>query len=398
MTINELRTKRAQAWEGTKAFLESHRNEKGVLSAEDDATYTRMEQEITDLGKEISRLERQEAFEAELRLPVGKPLTEKPDNAKKDTKVGRASDSYKSAFWNALRTNTPSIEVRNALQVGVDTEGGYLVPDEFEHTLIDALHDENMFRQYARIIRTNSGERKIPVVTSHGTASWIEEEGNIGESDEVFSQITLGAHKLGTSIKVSDELMNDSAFDLEDYIVREFARRIGAKEEEAFFTGDGDHKPIGILNATNGAEIGKVAAGAAAITAEDIIDLFYSLRAPYRKNAIWVLNESTISAIRKLKDGNGQYLWQPALVAGSPDTIMQRPVISSTYMPMMAAGAKTIAFGDFGYYWIADRQSRTFRRLNELYAPTGQVGFLATQRVDGRLVLPEAIKVLQQKE
>ena len=205
----------------------------------------------------------------------------------------------------------------------------------------------------------------------------------------------FGAYKLGTMIKVSEELLNDSVFDLESYIAREFARRIGTKEEEAFFTGDGTGKPLGILAASGGAETGVTAASATAVTADELMDLFYSLKSPYRKNAVWILNDSTIKAIRKLKDNNGQYLWQPSLVAGTPDTILA--VKTSTYMPAIAAGAKTIAFGDFSYYWIADRQGRSFKRLNELYAANGQVGFLGSQRVDGKMILSEAVKVLVQK-
>ena len=110
-----------------------------------------------------------------------------------------------------------------------------------------------------------------------------------------------------------------------------------------------------------------------------------------------MLNDSTIKAVRKLKDSTGQYLWQPSLMAGTPDTLLGRPVKTSTYMPVIAAGAKTIAFGDFSYYWIADRKGRSFKRLNELYAANGQVGFLGSQRVDGKLVLSEAVKVLAQK-
>ena len=132
------------------------------------------------------------------------------------------------------------------------------------------------------------------------------------------------------------------------------------------------------------------------LTADEIMDLFYSLNAPYRKKASWLLNDTTIKAIRKLKDGNGNYLWQPSLTAGTPDTLLGRPVNTSSFMPSIAASAKTIAFGDYSYYWIADRQGRSFKRLGELFAVTGQVGFLGTQRVDGRLILPEAIKVLQQ--
>ena len=397
MTILELREKRAKAWEAAKAFLDSHRNDKGILSAEDDAAYTRMEQEITDLGKEIARLERQEALDAELNRPVNKPLTGKPMNGKEEAKTGRAADEYRQNFWNMMRSKAPMPSVVNALQIGTDSEGGYLVPDEYERTLVEALEEENIFRQLAKVIQTSSGDRKIPVVASKGTASWIDEEGAYTESDDSFGQVSIGAYKLGTMIKVSEELLNDSVFDLESYIAREFARRIGTKEEEAFFTGDGTGKPLGILAASGGAETGVTAASATAVTADELMDLFYSLKSPYRKNAVWILNDSTIKAIRKLKDNNGQYLWQPSLVAGTPDTILGRPVKTSAYMPAIAAGAKTIAFGDFSYYWIADRQGRSFKRLNELYAANGQVGFLGSQRVDGKMILPEAVKVLVQK-
>lgn len=397
MTILELREKRAKAWEAAKAFLDSHRTDKGVLSAEDDAAYSRMEQEITDLGKEISRMERLEALDAQMKKPVNQPLTGKPMSGRTIERIGRASDEYRTSFWDMMRSKAPLPSVVNALQEGTDSEGGYLVPDEYERTLVEALEEENMFRQLAKVIRTSSGDRKIPVVATKGTASWIDEEGAYTESDDSFGQVSIGAYKVGTMIKVSEELLNDSVFDLESYIAKEFARRIGAKEEEAFFTGDGSGKPLGILAATGGAETGVTAASSTAVTADELMDLFYSLKSPYRKKAVWVLNDSTIKAVRKLKDSTGQYLWQPSLVAGTPDTLLGRPMKTSAYMPVIAAGAKTIAFGDFSYYWIADRQGRSFKRLNELYAANGQVGFLGFQRVDGKLVLSETVKVLAQK-
>ena len=397
MTILELREKRAKAWEAAKAFLDSHRTDKGVLSAEDDAAYSRMKQEITDLGKEISRMERLEALDAQMKKPVNQPLTGKPMSGRTIERIGRASDEYRTSFWDMMRSKAPLPSVVNALQEGTDSEGGYLVPDEYERTLVEALEEENMFRQLAKVIRTSSGDRKIPVVATKGTASWIDEEGAYTESDDSFGQVSIGAYKVGTMIKVSEELLNDSVFDLESYIAKEFARRIGAKEEEAFFTGDGSGKPLGILAATGGAETGVTAASSTAVTADELMDLFYSLKSPYRKKAVWVLNDSTIKAVRKLKDSTGQYLWQPSLVAGTPDTLLGRPMKTSAYMPVIAAGAKTIAFGDFSYYWIADRQGRSFKRLNELYAANGQVGFLGFQRVDGKLVLSEAVKVLAQK-
>ena len=138
------------------------------------------------------------------------------------------------------------------------------------------------------------------------------------------------------------------------------------------------------------------AAGAAAITADELVDLYYALKAPYRKNAIWVLNDTTIKLIRKLKTGDGQYLWQPGIKDGEQNMILGRPYFTSPFMPTAAAGAKTIIFGDLNYYWIGDRVGITFKRLNELYAGNGQVGFMASKRLDGRTVLPEAIQILQQ--
>ena len=358
-----------------------------------------MENDIANLGKEISRMERLEAMDAELSRPLTSPLTEKPAAvAKTDEKTGRASDEYSAAFWNQTRRkDSVTPEMKNALQEGVDSEGGYLVPDEFEHTLVQALEQENIVREHAHVFTTSSGNHKIPVVTSKGTASWIDEEGAIPESDDVFGQQMIGAHKVGTLIKVSEELLNDSAFDLEGYFASEFARRIGNKEEDAFFNGDGAGKPLGILAATGGAQVGVTAASATAVTADEIIDLFYSLEAPYRKNAIWVLNDASIAAIRKLKDNNGQYLWQPSLQAGEPDRVLGYKVYTSPYFPVPTAGGTAVAFGDFSYYNIGDRGTRSIAELKELFAGNGMVGFVAKERVDGKLVLPEAIKLLQMK-
>ncbi len=398
MTIIELRNKRAKALEAAKAFLESHRNSDGFLSIEDDAVYSDMEDDITNLGKEISRLERLEQMDNELSRPVSAPITEKPERTREmDIKTGRASDVYKKAFWNQIRSKNPlTPELRNALEEGEAAEGGYLVPDEFEHTLIQALTENGIIRSHARIITTSNGLHKIPVVASHGSASWIDEEGDYIESDESFGQVQLDAHKVGTMIKVSEELLQDSAFDLESYISAEFSRRIGDKEEDAFLNGDGSAKPTGILNSSSGGTVGVTAAAAAAITADELVDLYYSLKAPYRKNAVWILNDATIKLIRKLKTGDGQYLWQPGIKDGEVNTILGQPYFTSPFMPVAAAGAKTIIFGDLSYYWIGDRQGITFRRLNELYAGKGQVGFMASKRLDGKTVLSEAIQILQQ--
>ena len=397
--VNELRTQRAKAWDKAQAFLTANRNDKGILSEEDVRTYEALEQDIVNLGHEIERQERLEAMEREMAAPVSAPITAKPEaSVKKDEKTGRAADAYVNAFWTQVRAKDGvSYEVRNVLSEGVDSEGGYLVPDEFENTLVSGLEEEGSIRSLAHVFTTSNGVHKIPVVQTKGTANWIDENGSYGDSDDVFGQEQIDAHKVGTVIKVSEELLNDSAFDLEKYFQEEFARRIGAKEEEAFIVGDGSKKPTGILHTSGGAEVGVTAASDKAITADEVIDLFYSVKAPYRKNAVWVLNDSTVRAIRKLKDSNGQYLWQPALHEGDHETLLGKKILTSPYMPEIGAGQKVVMFGDLSFYWIGDRQGITFKRLNERYADMGQVGFLASKRVDGKLVLPEAIKVLQMK-
>lgn len=388
--IIELREKRAQAWEAAKTFLDSKQDADGRLSTEDAAAYDKMEAEVVNLGKDIERLERAREIGTEITAATSLPITGTP-GASASPKTGRASDEYKKAFWNAIRGR----EISNSLKVGSDPDGGYLVPDEFERTLIEALEEQNIFRQLATVIRTESGERQIPVVATKGTAAWVEEEALIPESSDTFGQVTLGAYKVATMIKISTELLNDSAFNMEAYIAKEFARRIGVKEEEAFFVGDGSKKPTGILADTGGSPVAKITTSTTAITLDEVLDLFYALRTPYRTKASFVTNDSTMKSLRKLKDANGQYLWQPSIKEGTPDMIIGRPIHTSGFVPAISAGAKALMFGDYSYYWIADRQSRTFQRLNELFATTGQVGFIATQRVDGKLILPEAVQVLQ---
>lgn len=381
--MQELQAKRSQIWQQAKDFLDTKQKESDVLSAEDNATYEKMEQDVVDLGHEIDRLHKQAEIEAQLKQPISSPITTNPHLDKTST--------YTQEFWNMMRGQAP---VTNALKTGSDPDGGYLVPDEFEHQLIQKLQEANIMRTIGHVIQTNSGEHKIPVVASEGTAAWLDEEAAYTESNPQFIQVSLSAHKLGTLIKVSEELLNDSAFDLMSYLSGEFGRRLGNAEEQAFLTGTGTNQPTGILNDTNGASAGVTAAKADALTFDDLIDLFYSLKSPYRQNAVFVMSDDTIKAIRKLKDKNDQYIWQPSVQAGQPDMILNRPVYTSPYMPTLAASAKPILFGDFSYYWIADRQGRTFKRLNELYAVNGQVGFLGSQRVDAKVILPEAIKTL----
>ena len=388
MTILELREKRNKAWEAAKAFLESHRTEKGTLTAEDDATYTQMEQEINDLGKEIARLERQEALEAELNRAVDQPLTYKPGRGRGEgPKTGRASDEYRKAMLDAFRSNFK--RVSNVLQEGVDADGGYLVPEEYDRRLIDTLSEENIMRRLATII-TTSGEHKINIAATKPAASWIEEGGALTFGDATFSQILLDAHKLHVAIKVTEELLYDNAFDLEGYILDQFGKALGNAEEDAFLNGDGTGKPLGLFAATGGGTVAGTLT--AAIKSDDMLDLVYALKRPYRKKASFIMNDKTLSSLRKLKDNNGAYIWQPSYQAGEPDRVLGYAVHTSAYAPEDA-----IAFGDYKYYNIGDRGTRSFSELRELFAGNGMIGYVAKERVDGKLILPEAVQILKLK-
>ena len=355
MTILELREKRNTAWNAAKAFLDSHRTEKGTLTAEDDATYSRMEQEIADLGKEIARLERQEALEAELNKPVNKPLTSKPGNSATDkpVKTGRASDEYKNGMLQALRTNFR--QVSNILQEGVDADGGYLVPEEYDSRLIDVLTEENIMRSLGHTI-TTTGEHKINIAATKPAAAWIEEGGALQFSDATFSQILLDAHKLHVAIKVTEELLYDNAFGLENYIIDQFGKALANAEEDAFLNGDGSGKPTGLFAATGGGTVAGTLS--TAIKSDDMLDLVYALKRPYRKNASFIMNDKTLAQLRKLKDNNGAYIWQPSYQAGEPDKVLGYAVHTSAYAPENA-----IAFGDYSYYNIGDRGTRSFKQL-----------------------------------
>lgn len=386
MTVKELIEKRAKAWEAAKNFVDTHEDKNGNLSAEDSATYTKMEAEIEELTNSIDRQQRAERREQELSKPVNSPITGKPykDEPAGEEKTGRASDEYRKAMLNAMRSNFR--QVSNVLQEGVDSDGGYLVPVEYDKRLIDVLNEENIMRTLGTKI-TTSGEHKINIAATKPAAAWIEEGGALSFGDATFDQIYLDAFKLHVAIKVTEELLYDSAFNLENYIITEFGKALANAEEDAFLNGDGKGKPLGIFAKTGGGQ--STGTLTAALKSDDLIDLIYSLKRPYRKNASFILNDATLAQVKKLKDNNGQYLWQPSYQAGEPDRILGYTVRTSAYAPTDA-----IAFGDYRYYNIGDRGSRSFKQLNELFAGNGMIGFVAKERVDGKLVLPEAVKIL----
>lgn len=395
MTINELYAKRKATWDAMTAFLETRRVD-GILSEEDDKTYNEMEAKMNALTKEIERMTKMSEMEKDLNKPVSTPITSKPMTMDegKENKTGRASKAYKEAMMTAIRSKFKKIT--DILQEGVAEDGGYLVPEELDSRLIDGLTEENIFRKLATQFNT-SGDHKINIAGAKPAAAWTDEGEAITFDDAKFSQILLDAHKLVVAVKVTEELLYDSAFNLESYLTTQFSKAIANAEENAFLNGDGSGKPTGIFATTGGGEVAVTTASSTGITADEVINLVYALKRPYRKKAVFITNDATIAYLRKLKDGNGVYLWQPALTNSEPDRLLGYPIYTSSFVPTIEAGKPVIAFGDFSYYNIGDRGTRTFNELKELFAGNGLVGFVAKERVDGKLVLPEAVQILKIK-
>lgn len=376
--IDELKQELSHLEEEVRSLI----NEDKVEEANEKMEEVRTLKKKIELQKELD-----ESEERELEEKMKKNEVKKVE--KEDRKLDQ-EEEYREAFYKMIRGGDLSAEEKRSLNVGSAGSGAYTVPKSFQKKLIDKLEELNVMRKLGTVIKTDS-DTDIPVIVSHGTAAWTAEEGAFNESDETFGQITLSAYKLTRIIKVSEELLEDSAFDIENYLVNEFARSIAKAEEAAFVNGDGTNKPEGVFV---GAEVGVTAASGSAIEADEIIDLYYSLPRAYRENAVFMANDSTIKAIRKMKDSEGNYLWEKGL-KGEPDTILGRPVYPTEFAPEIGLSNRVLAFGDMSYYQIADRKSRVFQRLNEKYADYGQVGFRTYERVDGKLTLSEAVKVLE---
>jgi len=390
MKTQELLEKRAGIIANMREVLDVADAANRDLNSDELSKYEAMESDIASIDNRVKNAKRQDALEATLDGLRDKPATPVIESAS-TSKFGK---EYGDAFYNAMRFGTSAADhtVMNALQVGTNSEGGFITPESFETALIAALQDISEIRQYANVIQTAS-TRNIPVESSLGTATWTAEEGQYTESDAAFARVQLEAHKLATITKVSEELLQDAFFDVESYLATNFGKRFGLAEEAAFVNGNGSGKPTGIVG---GSSAGVTAAGASAITTDELIDLFHSLLRPYRAGAVWMMNDSTAKLIRKLKDGDNQYIWQPGLTAGQPDLLLGRAVVVCASMPAATTGNKSVIFGDLSNYTIADRTELTMQRLNELYAENGQIGFRSFKRTDGKVTLADGIKHLVQ--
>ena len=296
---------------------------------------------------------------------------------------------YERQFWNLMRGKQIDISDVSIKAAG---SGAYLTPEEFKGKFDKALAKECVFRRLATVVGTTSPDGKISAVASTGEADWVGEGAAIPESADTIAQFAIGSHKLASLVRLKNSFVGDTAFPLENYLLGAFARRFGRAEEAAFLNGSGVDRPSGLLGAT-GAGVGVTAASATAITYEEVVKLYFSLKAEHRASAIFLMHDDTAMALRTLTDTTGNPLWN-----AERESIFGKPVITSPAMPLAAAEKKAIAFGDLSHYWVIERQPLSVKRLNEKYSVQNEIGFMAFERLDGKLILPEAVKVLQMAE
>jgi HK97 family phage major capsid protein len=379
LSLAEQRAKIVADW---RAMLDTAEAEGRALTAEEVEKSNKMEADIDALKKTIDARAKADAADRAIVPDSQRTVEQRPANQDKD--------AVRADFWRYVRGGQPSAELRTHA-LSPDSSGGFIVPDEFRRELITALEEENVIRGLATSFTTMTGVMTIPVNSAHGSASWKTEGAAYSASDETFAEVTLNAYKGTALIKVTEELLNDSAFPLESFIAKEFGRRLGKLEEEAFINGTGSGQPTGIVG---GSTLGATASATNAMTADNLTDLYHSLGRAYRAKATWIMKDSTVQLIRKLKTGvssDNTYLWQAGLKDGEPDRLFGRPVVVSEFMPAATSALKAVLFGDISYYYIGDRQAMSMQRLNELYAENGHIGFRQFRRTDGKLALATAV-------
>lgn len=334
---------------------------------------------IDDLGRRLSDLEKRAA----------RPGTSSIER-KEEISLERR------AFTNFIRVGREALsaeEIR-ALVVSDDTSGGYLAAPEFVAEVIKALPVYSPMRQAARVGATSGPSVLLPVRTSRVTATWAGEEEDRQTSQNAYGQIEIPVHELTTFVDVSTRLLEDSAVNIEQEVAIDLAEEFGIKEGAAFVSGDGIKKPVGFMGATGIGEI--VAAGTNTVTGDELLNLIYALPAPYRPGASWMMNAVTLNTLRRLKDGQGNYLWQPSYQAGQPEMLCGYPVIEAPDMPNLGTGNYPIAFGNFSLaYRIYDRVGMSILRDPYSVATKGLVRFHARRRVGGGTVNVDAIRRLK---
>ena len=297
--------------------------------------------------------------------------------------------SYEKTFWNIMRRKDEDLTMFSR---DLSETAGLPMPLENSNEFFKQLREKDFFRRFATVVDISDGRAHIWATDSEEPATFqgAGEGYPLEELRDQFRKLGVDTKKMVTLSRIHENFVGDENFDIVSYLTGHIARRFAKAEENAFINGDGVKTPIGILDDENGAQTGVTSQSSSAITYDEMISLFFSLDKDYRSNAIWVMNDRTALAVRKLKDEDGNLLWNK-----DKDTILGKKVIISNYMPDIEAGKKCVAFGDFSFYWIINESDFTVRVLKDYYALQQMVGYLSKFFLDGKLLRPEAIKVLK---
>jgi len=304
-----------------------------------------------------------------------------------EVRIYTGQPEYNKHFWNAMRGQESDY---SEISEGRSSETGtYVMPNATNNKYEVAIINESLFRKIGTTFNVYEGSYHILAKEYDDLAQFVPEGGTIPVFDGLndFTPYTVESHKLAALVKMNSDFVRDAAFDIESHLVKRLAKNFGRAEDNAFINGTGIQMPTGILNATNGADVGITTTE---ITYDDVIGLYFTVKPEYRRNAVWLMNDETALALRTLKDSAGNYLWR-----NSDDTILGKRVIISEYMPNAESDSKPIAFGDFSYYWVIGRSPVSVKMLSEKFALHDQIGYLAFEFLDGKLIRHEAVKVIQ---
>ncbi len=353
----------------------------------DKETYTAHEEEVRTLDADIVRETNLMKMEEDSKRVDDVPVVATPS-----AKVVVNDEEFRLTEAFATYLRDPAVNVDNktraVLNTLVNAEGGYLVPEVFMTNIIDKLLEVSVMRQNSTVIRTMS-TTNIPLGDGRPTFAIIAENGTYPQTDASFGQAILKSFKVGGIIKASDELIRDAFTNIEAYITKLSVEGLSDAEEAYFTTGTGIGQPQGIIT---GSDLGFTTVAIAAVTFDEVKKFIYSVKAPYRKNGKLLMNSQTELALSLIKDTTGQYLWRESIETGKPNTILGYPVIINEKMPDLGTGNKFMGFGDMSYYEIADRGMMAIKRLDELYAADGQVGYRVDKNSDAKLLVSEAFK------
>lgn len=371
-----------------RALNDRAQNEKRDFTADEQAKYNALDARFDSLQAEIKRAEKLAERE--------KFMDESPNyaGASQGEREAMSERELNSAFFRMLaKSPGEQHQLARALNITTDADGGFTVPKGFASSVIEKLNKETLMRKISSVIATSS-TTQIPVEATRPEFKWLAEAVAFSEANATFSKIELNAHKCGGVIKLSTEILEDSSIDIENYIRNKMYDALSDLEEQAFLNGTGTNQPTGVCT---GLTASVTTAAQTTIKYEEVLDLYYALAKSYRANACFIVSDSFEKQLRLIKDGNGMPIWQPALSAGAPNTLLGRPIYTSEFLPAVAKDAMPAIFGDFSYYQIADRGGISLQRLNELYAINGQIGLLIQKRVDAKLTLADAVKALKMK-